>query len=91
MDMQAVAELIVNKISEVAGNKEKDVSRVRISAATLCRIAGLPYLNDAFFAELDLQLGKLGYSSFRLGNFLGVVRTKTVTGWLRVKLDLEDD
>ena len=74
-------------LSNFALTGKENNTRFRVSSASLCRAANVSYLTDEFFRNFDIVMGRNGYSTFRVGNNVAIIKSDTTTGWTRVKLN----
>jgi hypothetical protein len=78
------ARLAVYLVFDYDKEKHKNTSRFRISSKTLRRMSGRAVLRDAFIEEWEDALSDLGWSTLRVGDYFGLIRTATIDDWSRI-------
>ncbi|AWP24020.1 hypothetical protein C4901_12360 [Acidiferrobacter sp. SPIII_3] len=80
-----VAMLIALNLHRYGQERAKDITRIRLSSATLRKIAGKQRLREAFLEEIEDALFEIGFLFLRVddGTF-GVIAKASVSNWSRL-------
>lgn len=71
--------------------KEREVSRYRLSYSTLAFIANRQRLSPDFLTELDNELVELGWSFINMGDSFAIVKTDKVNQWTKLAYKRVED
>lgn len=86
IDYIVTSNKILSRLATYTLHKDKNCTRFRLSARSLRKLTGLPYISDEVFNNLNLAVGKAGWSMIRIEDHFGFIASNTISSWPRIAM-----